>query len=685
MKPVLLVLGLLGLLLCVSEIGPARAHEGPVTALVHVNLVPMHEEAVIPDQTVLVRDGRIAAFGPAREIAVPEGATRISGEGRYLLPGLADMHMHVHQNWLSAEWPVSPLHLYLANGVTAIRCFGPEGRSPESVLFLREAVENRRLAGPRIFSCGPQLRHRVAEPEQAVRRQRRAGFDFVKLYSFLTKEEFRRALAEANSLRMYTAGHLPFQVGLDGALAEGMNEIAHVEELFWEVVDFDRQRYFDREDAWMSYVVRTAFRQLEPLLEATNARIQDAFSEPMDRMAEKIRNADVPVCTTLFLDEVIVEKLFEPKAFLARPASRYLPRSYVERFERGREKHQVQFRGGEVFAPFKRRADLMLLKHLKDADVDLVLGTDAGTGGMGLVPGASVHDELRGLVRNGFSPYEAIRAATASAGSVAERMTGQGDFGTIRVGNRADLILTRENPLEAVEHLARPLGVMAAGRWYSKTDLAGLLEPGLPLTAAVHHVCESDGRHRTYMDVVVGKAFRGALPEDVRSITVTGPGGKMALQKGDFRYLPGLRDFWIALSGAPVRGLYTFEVVGRDRRGLAADFQVETRTLAAPDPSGLFPAGGAVLSTSAPTFRWNAVEGEGPVFYRLDVHEPRGGRVYATGYRRDMLSHTVPAGTLSPGRPYRWRVRLADSDHWTSVQNRTNSPWRLFTLKPSAD
>jgi len=86
---------------------------------------------------------------------------------------------------------------------------------------------------------------------------------------------------------------------------------------------------------------------------------------------------------------------------------------------------------------------------------------------MGIVPGFSIHDELRVLVENGFSPYEAIAAGTVNASIVVERMTGDGDFGTIEVGKRADLILARDNPLENITTIKEPLGVMAAGRWYS--------------------------------------------------------------------------------------------------------------------------------------------------------------------------------------------------------------------------
>jgi len=645
------------------------------TAFTHVNLVPMTVEAIIPDQTVLVRGSRIVALGPTGQIAIPKDAAIVNGANAYLVPGLADMHMHTKPNWLSADWPVSPFNLYLAHGVTTIRDFGPKGRSPDNVLCWREGIKKGELSGPTIYTCGEQLRGYIDNPEEMVRRQKAKPFDFVKLYSYLSRDEFHRAVSTANEVGIYTAGHIPFQVGLEDVLAAGMDEIAHVEELFWEFVDFDRSLYFKNEEEWMSHVIGATFHQYKAYSDSDIKTMEAVLGNKMMMVAEKVKSASIPVCTTLFLDEVIVQKLFEPETFVSKPESRYLPKDYLDAFRQGREKHQRQFLGGEDFALFKRRADLMLLHHLEKAGVPLILGTDAGTGWMGLVPGLSVHKELRVLTRNGFTPYEAIKTATVNAAGAVKNMLGKSDFGTLEVGQRADLLLVDGNPLEDIEVLAAPQGVMAAGRWYDKSALQGMITPGIPVTGAIHHVYEAGKQSNTFFEIIIGKTFAGKLPDAIESITVFGPQGKLPIGKDDFTYFPGLRVFGIIIPRTPVMGTYRFEIKSHKDRGATCDYQYVVKQIPIPDNSTFFPGDNDRLDSAAPTFSWQAVQADMPLFYRLVINKSHGGRVYSTRRVKNMVSHTVPRGVLKTGQSYRWRIRVADSDDWLNVQNRSHSKW----------
>ena len=286
----------------------------------------MTSKKIVKNQTVLVKGKRIIEIGPSETVIVPVYSKLIDGTGAYLMPGLADMHMHTRDNWDDwlSDWPVSPLYLYLANGVTTIRCFGPKGNTFGYVRRWRDDINKGKQIGPTIYTCGRQLRGPVRNPEDVVQEQKDNGYDFIKLYSFLSKEEFHKALSKAKAIDMYTAGHIPFQVGLDGVLLAGMNEIAHLEELTWEFVDFNRNKNLSGEN-WLPYVVGVAYQQSGPYLGLDLEELEEKFGDAISSIAMKVKSENVPVCTTIYLDEVIVEKLFEPEHFLSKPENRYLP------------------------------------------------------------------------------------------------------------------------------------------------------------------------------------------------------------------------------------------------------------------------------------------------------------------------------------------------------------------------
>jgi hypothetical protein len=178
----------------------------------------------------------------------------------------------------------------------------------------------------------------------------------------------------------------------------------------------------------------------------------------------------------MVVDDIIQLKLFQPDIFLARSENQYFESGYLDNFHRGEEKHQVQCRGVEDICAVKYQIDSWILEEMYEGGVMILLGTDSGTGGMGIVPGYSIHDELKILVEHGFTPYEALKSGTVNAAIVVDRMNGDGKFGTIEIGNRADLILVAGNPLEDLETLRNPLGVMAAGKWFPAEILKQLID-----------------------------------------------------------------------------------------------------------------------------------------------------------------------------------------------------------------
>ncbi|MEJ2304724.1 MAG: hypothetical protein P8Y14_24640, partial [Anaerolineales bacterium] len=233
-------------------------------AFTNVNLVTMTDQSVIEHQAVLVEGSKIVAIGDTDALEIPGGTQVMDGQGAYLMPGLADMHMHTRQDWEDRDiWPVHPLNLYLANGVTTVRDFAPHGSNLTYALRWRDEIRAGTRAGPTIYASGKLLyTSPLGDPEKIVRRNHDLGFDFLKLYSYLSVEDFHAAMKAAKGLGMYTAGHIPYAVGLDGVLAEGMDEIAHVEEFFFEFIDFDRNMGLAPEE-WLPYIAESALLQID--------------------------------------------------------------------------------------------------------------------------------------------------------------------------------------------------------------------------------------------------------------------------------------------------------------------------------------------------------------------------------------------------------------------------------------
>jgi imidazolonepropionase-like amidohydrolase len=625
-----------------------------ITAFKNVHLVPMTGEKIVESQTVLVKGDRILKIGPSNQIKIPRNAKVIDGQGAHLMPGLADMHVHLRN-----DWPLSQLDMYLANGVTTVRDL--DGR--DFMLHWRDEIKTGQRSGPTIYVSAPTIRGYEKNPSELVLK-RNSGYDCIKLYSYLSKEDFQKVMEITKKHKLYTIGHIPFAVGLDGVIAAGMDEIAHVEELSFELIDFDRTKNLKPEE-WLPYIINNAIQQNKL---SSGFDVKDLNNDQRERLSSIISTlkfANIPVCTTLVVDDVIVQKLFEPDEFLARPQSTYLPQKYKQAFLQGKEKHQIQFKGIEDLAPFKYQLDKTLLVELHRAGIPLVLGTDAGTGAMGIVPGFSIHDELRILVENGFTPYEAILAGTVNASKVVAAMTGRNDFGTIEVGKRADFILVNKNPLEDIAHIRDKRGVMAGGEWYEPAYLQAIaspaLIPGIPFAAIIKNVHEPDNTFRTYVELVMLDKSKGILPDDIETITVTGPEGELPIGRKDFTWMPQFNEFWGSIPDSPASGTYNFTVTGRSMRGTATDFQTVNRTLPILNSENLSPADGETLFSRTPTFSWEAIEfSDIPIFYRLVILEAHSEkRVYGTG---------------------RIRVWAMDNQDGLEVQNRSNSKWLSFAM-----
>jgi hypothetical protein len=439
--------GLFRLIACAAPVAlaPPRCapQEGPSStpiAIVNVNVLPMDAERLLAEQTVLVRDGMITHVGPAARVAIPAGARRIDGAGKYLIPGLADVHVHLHANPEPEQRAL--LKLFVASGVTTVLNL----RGTPQILELRAAVAADRILGPRTYTAGPYVNEPFVttpdEVERAVVEQRRAGYDFVKLHGDVSREAYARLNAVARREGIRVLGHAPRNLGLAPMFEERQYALAHAEEFL-----YDRQN-----------------RSTDASLPHVAARIPE--------FARATAEARIWVMPNLTAYKAIARMVHDLGAVLARPEMRYLPGTvrtgwgpatnpYTNRIDRSR------------YAPMMARYRLLeeMVREFRARGVRLLVGTDAMN--TGVVPGFSTHDELADLVAAGLTPYEALRAATANA---AEFLGERGRRGTVAVGQHADLVLLEADPLTAIGNSRRIAGVMLRGRWFSRADLDAMLQ-----------------------------------------------------------------------------------------------------------------------------------------------------------------------------------------------------------------
>lgn len=422
------------------------------TAFVDVSVVPMTEETVLDRMTVVVRSGRISEMGPIATLRVPEGARVIDGTGRYLMPGLADMHTHL------AFRSTDPQHLvlYLAEGTTTVRSLSGD---PMNARW-REDVASGSLIGPTIMTAGPTIigpvgaapSHlgvlplaQVDSVDAAVEEvQRQVGLDWpdlIKVYDHLPASVYLAAVKAARAAGRYVAGHLHDDIPLREIVEAGLDEIAHLDEL--------------NIPHWIGRPGEPGF-----------ALDFDAIAET----AELLSTRAVSVVSNLSADEVMIELIEDTDAVLSRPEYRVVSPAILDHWRHsGRQlgpfASQGPYRRDQEFPFFSK-----LLAELHAAGVTLLVGTDTSALAEGTLP-THIHRELELLVDAGLTPFDALAAATTNAAAVADRMGCDGSFGSVAPGQRADLLLLDHNPLDEISSTRHRAGVMAGGRYLTQTTL----------------------------------------------------------------------------------------------------------------------------------------------------------------------------------------------------------------------
>jgi len=441
------VLAAIALALAMFVPAAAEATQAPVPVqhvpvlFQHVNVVPMDRDRILEDRSVLVANGRIAAIGAA--IAAPAGAEIIDGRGRYLMPGLADMHVH--------SGTALEMQVLLANGVTTVLNMG--GASSDFVDQVVPPINAGRRPGPHIYLAlrvdgTPEYGQLVAAtPAQAravVGLARTNGYDFIKVYNNLAPEVFGAFVDEGRREGIPVVGHGVTRVGIERQLAAGQVMVAHLEEYLYTVffppnADVGTRAPDDsRIAAAVAFTRRSGAFVTADL--GTYATIASQWGRP-DVTAGYRRDPDFA-----YLD---------PDMRVAWRRSGYETRQ-------GDLGPRLRFLG-------------RFAKALADAGVPLIAGTDTPTI-PGDYPGASLRADLYALHDAGFTTFQALSTATRTPGEfIARAKPGATCFGVVAVGCRADLLLLSGNPLADPHALEQREGVMIGGAWRGGDALDALL------------------------------------------------------------------------------------------------------------------------------------------------------------------------------------------------------------------
>lgn len=429
------------LLLAATMAAPVGAAD---YAVVQVTVIPMDEDRVLPAQTVIVRDGRIAVVGPANRTAVPPDLTVIDGRGRYLMPGLAEMHAHVPPQPGQVQWTEDTLFLFVANGITFARSM----LGAPHHLDLRERAASGALLSPRLYLSGPSLNgNSVGSPEDGrrmVAEQHAAGYDFLKIHPGLDVERFAAIVEAAHALGIPFGGHVSEAVGLESALAAGQATIDHLDAYLPALVPGD--------------AAPASFFGWNLAADADAARIPE--------LAARTAEAGVWNVPTESLIRHVLAADPGTEALLARDELRYVPAAMVAQWQQARAGIMADRRYDTALINRFIELRAGLLRALRDAGAGLLLGSDAPQ--IFNVPGFSIHHELQVLVDAGLTPFEALASGTRE---VARFLGEEEEMGTVAVGKRADLVLLELNPLADIANTRSIVGVMVGGRWLSRDEL----------------------------------------------------------------------------------------------------------------------------------------------------------------------------------------------------------------------
>ena len=434
----------------------SRAPDAPV-AITHVTVIDATGAPAQRDMTVIIANRRIAEVGKSSAVAIPESAAVVDSRGKYLIPGLWDMHVHeIFGDWIPEDEKIMPA-LFVLNGVTGVRDMGGD---LEPLKKWRARIAAGDLLGPRMVISGPMLDgptpafpssapiKDAADGRRVVDELKAAGADFIKIQSLVPADGYFAAAAEAKKQGITFVGHVPDKVRAVDASNAGQKSIEHLTGVF--------EACSTVEDELMAKPRGPGRGRFLSTYDPQRAR-------KLIALFAKNQTWQVP---TLYWErgEWLIEKTNQG----ADPLVKFAPMAWRERtwpmFTREIAKGWSTDPIAEREAFFQ--AELKMVGEMNRAGVPILAGTDTAAG-VRVYPGFSLHEELSLLVEAGLNPMQALQSATSSAAKFLDLP----DSGTITRGKRADLVLLDADPLTDIGNTRKIRGVFLNGRYLDRTEL----------------------------------------------------------------------------------------------------------------------------------------------------------------------------------------------------------------------
>ena len=452
--------------------------------LTHVTVIETFVGRSQTDQTVLITGSRITALGPTGSFKLPKNATLIEARGKFLIPGLWDMHVHLAGVSADPAWSKQVfLPLLIANGITGVRDMGGD---LEALLSWRHDIEAGILLGPHIIAAGPWLsasgqksqeQYPVANAEAAraaVRNLKQRGADFIKILTLPSRETFFAVADEAKRQGLRFSGHIPNSVTASEASDAGIQSIEHIvySSLALDCSSREDELRKAADQARMSHDQRASAAILPQAIESYSP-------EKAAALWARFKRNGTWVVPTLASVRAILPPRISAEQQAQDPQLDFVPQSLRKKWDPRSPENRIS-ESAEAWWTRQFANDFKLAGEMHRAGVAMLAGSDSLD--RFVFPGESLHQELQLLQDVGFTPIEALQAATRDPAVFLGR---EMDFGGVAVGRIADLVLLDANPMDDVANARKISAVIRGGQFLDRAALDLLLAQARAAAKAV--------------------------------------------------------------------------------------------------------------------------------------------------------------------------------------------------------